>query len=198
MTTLNLAVAADADGASERQDGTLFGAGGTGTSVISSTAAGTRSIAGHRFTGVTIAVGSTINTCVCRVAATSTSFDDILGHIYLNDVDNAANFTDEADVQSRAKTTANTAWSATALGTSYVTTPGFAAALQEVIDRAGWASGNAVCVLFNGDNSATARTYQIEAYPNAGTEHPLLDIDYTAPAAASGNPWWGQRGGFWG
>lgn len=196
-TTLNLEIGASADDAWEAQNGTLFTSTDTRFIAQAWSTTDSRLNGGGRFTNITVAVGSTINSCVLQLRAIATTEDDMRSDVYFNDVDDAADFSTEADVTSRTLTTATASWVALSQGTSYVSSPALATVLQEVVDRAGWASGADVVVLVRGKN-ATNNTgnFYAEGWDHAGTEAPLLDIDYTAPGATT-NPGWYSRGGWW-
>lgn len=180
MPTFNGAVAANADDAEEKADGSGFSSTGTLlTCTASSISESTRSLVGLRFSNVTIPAGATIisSKLALKIHNTSASDDPDL-FIYANDVDNAANFSDEADVISRARTTANVAWDDGNIGQDVVrNSPDFKAVVQEVINRASWASGNALCIILVGRESLTGSLI-IEAYDNAGTTPAAIEIVY--------------------
>jgi hypothetical protein len=184
-TTINKQVAAGADDAFEQADGGGFSSSSFFHSNHANTTASQRFNVGWRFTDITIAAGSTIDACVLQVNVGSTGSDDPNVTLSFNDVDNAANFSTEADVTSRVITTATTDWVAIGLLTGFKTSPSIAAALQEVIDRAGWASGNAVVALSKGKSDIN-RSFAHTPYESSSANAAKLDIDYTA-AAGAGN-----------
>ena len=55
-------------------------------------------------------------------------------------------------------------------------TPNFASVVQEVVDRPGWASGNAMVVIITGSGKRVA-----EAYEGDVSGAPHLYIEYTLP-----------------
>ena len=179
-TTLNLQVGADDGDAEEADDNTSFNAGGITVNIWADTLAGSRLNSGFRFTGVTIAQGSTINTATCQLNADAGGLD-LACTILFENVDNSASFTTTADVTNRVRTAASVAWTAT-LVSGWNTSPSVVTPLQAVINRAGFASGNAVMPLFDGNNEAT-KTAIINAREVNTTLAAKLDIDYTAPAA---------------
>lgn len=141
---------------------------------------------GYRFTNVTIPAGSTITAATLNVEVYSGSYDDPDVTIYADDSDSAAAFTTTAnDISGRTQTTATTAWNATAIGTGIKTTPDFKTSVQEVIDRAGWASGNAMAIIYKGNSGSAIRTRAWDA----GTGSPAeISITYTAPAGGGQPP----------
>ena len=189
MATLSIRVAAAVDDATERSDDTNFATnGGANTSIFSG-----RSGAGgnpfwysaQRFQNVTIPPGSTINTATITFTSTTTETNSALTDIiYGNDVDDAANFTTDADIVNRAVTTASASYSVpTSLTTdSTYTSSDISTIIQEIIDRAGWASGNAICII-NKPNAATVGDdVNYYTYSASTTKAVLLDIDYSPPA----------------
>jgi hypothetical protein len=53
-------------------------------------------------------------------------------------------------------------------------TPDLQAVIQEIVNRSGWASGNAIAVVVNGTGRRTA-----QAFDSSQLGAPLLHIDYT-------------------
>ena len=53
-------------------------------------------------------------------------------------------------------------------------TPNLAQVLQEVVDRPGWASGNALTVIITGIGRRTAESFE-------GGAPPILRVDYVRP-----------------
>jgi len=106
--------------------------------------------------------------------------------ITMYDVDNAP-LVDTLGASQTAHATMTTAFSTwTTLpnfttGQAY-TSPNFATSLQEVVDRAGWISGNRVCVLLDGLGSSTSA---IRVITKAST---ALIIDTTVPPTPTPTP----------
>ncbi len=177
MTTLNRTITQSADDAQESG----------GTAVINGTTLNIGQPAhyiGLRFQNITIPAGSTINSAVFQGNVVSTSLDDPDILIYCQDHDNATAFAaGSAGISGRTLTTANTPWSATNIGAGYQTSPDFAAAVQEVIDRGGWASGNALALILKGNSSSS--NFRLVAYDDGGGSYTNLIIDYTAPGSNS-------------
>jgi len=109
---------------------------------------------GFRFTGVNIPNGVTITAAFLEVYVTAgglgaSSSDDPYFYIHAEDVDNAGAFTtSDYDISSRPRTSANVLWDETNIGEEdWKTSPDIASIIQEVIDRAGWVSGNALVII---------------------------------------------------
>lgn len=97
-------------------------------------------------------------------------------------VDNAPLFsTKTKNVSWRRKTTASVAWSPAAWKTvgeaaSNQRTPNLAPVVQEIVNRSGWVSGNALALIIAGKGKRVAESFD-------GDRHgaPLLHIEYTLP-----------------
>jgi parallel beta-helix repeat protein len=99
--------------------------------------------------------------------------------------DNAATFTTaKTNLSARPRTAAAASWSPAAWTKSQVgpgqRTPDLAAAIQEIVNRPGWASGNALAILITGSGRRTAYSFE-----GSKTLAPLLHIEY-APLPAAG------------
>ena len=191
MTTLNLVIGAGVDDAYERNDSVGFtsAAAFNYAANADSDANGSYSTGG-RFTNVTIGNGDTIDTAVMQVQYNNSNFeDDPLLDIHMEDVDDSANFTTTASVASRARTTASTFWDAEDIGLGYVTSPDFTAAVQEVVDRGGWASGNAMMVIQWTTGRATQRILRTHSYDDDSAKAWKLDITYTAAGFTGTGAW---------
>jgi len=131
---------------------------------------------------ITIPQGSTINSAV--ISGYVYIYDDPNLDIYCEDVDDSDDFTGTADINSRVRTTASVEWVATNIGTNaYKDSPDFASAVQEVVDRAGFSSGNSIGVIMVPKGTTNNGFYL------RSTEYtlpPSITIDYTEPEVGSG------------
>ena len=183
MTTINLQVGAGAD------DGFKYDA--SWTSVDTALDMGEYNTNSRsswmRFAGVTIAQGATIDVATLTFTARlSQSGATVNLTIQGEDADNATQVTSAADYNGRAKTTASVAWNAVAAWTAESTySPAdLKTIIQEIINRGGWSSGNAVSI-FVQDNASSASAFRPGySYDGSTTKAPKLDITYTAPIAA--------------
>lgn len=182
MPTINAVVGAGTDDATESIDLNVYLDTATTAQVRSNTDAGIRRAGGFRFTNITIPPGATISSATLSLTSSSTATDDMNADVYCHDVDNSPTFDSSSGPARRfvagAVTTATVAWVADALGTGYVSPASLAALVQEVVDRAGWASGNAITVLVVG-KSATDKRYTTNAFDGGGGSYAKLDITYT-------------------
>jgi hypothetical protein len=151
---------------------------------------------GLRFQNVTIAQGATINTAVVEFTAeenesgTSGTMD-----IYCEDVDDSSTFTTASNnISGRTLTTAKTSWTnaPTWAGGNTYDSADFTSAVQEVVNRAGWASGQDLSVIFVPITSTNDR--DAESYDENPSDAPKLKINYSAPLVADST--WEQNSTF--
>lgn len=182
-TTLNLIVGASLADTSESEGTAAVTATQTYVAKKANTSASLKRHGLLHFTGATVPQGATINSASLTLKPQSTLYDDVDGAVYCEDADEAAiGTTTNGDVTGRAKTTANTAWSADAMGTGDVSvdvTP----AVQEVIDRAGFTEST-INVLLT-PSSAVIKELRAVAYDSSTVNCARLDIDYTAGGGTS-------------
>jgi hypothetical protein len=130
-----------------------------------------------RFPDVTIPVGAIIQSAFVRVKSGATKTSDCYFDIYFNDADDAVAPTSAADANSKALTTETAAWTAGewTSGLKY-DTPDLKTLLQEIVDRPGWASGNAMMAMFLDDSSPDWKV--IIAYDTDPDNAPALHVVY--------------------
>jgi hypothetical protein len=181
--TVDEQVGAGADDAHEADSGAAFSATQTVLRLWThDTDAVSRYNVGLRFTTVPIAQGVTIDNGT-YVSVKVGSGVDIDADVLANDVDDAANFTDEADVTSRARTAASVTWTAT-LSAGFNNSPEIKTVIKEIVDRASWASNNALMVLL--DARVVAAIFpQPLSFENAAADAAKLHIEYTAGNGAA-------------
>ncbi len=157
----NKVVAASAD---DSQD-----LGGTNTingTTIGASLDATTEWVGLRFNSVNITQAATITVATLGVVPSATTEDEPLVTIFGEASDDCAAFTTGAsNISGRSRTSASVAWSSADLGangSSYHDAPSLVTVLQEIINRAGWVSGNDLCLVIQG-GSTTTRDLTIEA-----------------------------------
>ena len=179
MTTLNLQVAASTDDAWQNAAGTVD----TTAAIIGTLSTGNM-WAGFRFNNVTVPQGATINTATLQLYLNTTANDDLVADFYCEAADDAGTFTTGAsNISSRSRTTAKASVSATAIGVGWYSVTGLAAAVEEVTDRAGWASGNDLAIILD---ALAGISFQCRTWDFDTSLAAKLDIDYTA--ASAGQP----------
>lgn len=156
----------------------------TGTTIGASLDA-TTDWAAFRWQGVQIPVGATITTSYISAVPSGTGEDEPSVTVYLEDADNPGTFTTTAnDIGGRSRTS-GASWSSTDLGadgSTYFNTPSLNSLLQAVVNRGGWAPGNALVGIIQGGSTGT-RDLTIESFENAGSNPPKLHVEYTVPTA---------------
>ena len=189
MATLNLTTTEDTEAQSNTTKGKRAGDPGiiTNTSPVSpgSHGAGDQWCMAARFTGVTLANAETINSALFSLRANSTynaGANTITYIVCCQAADNAGALatsgSTDLDPGTRAGTTADSGtWTQTSVtgGTRY--SVDITSAVQEVVNRAGWASGNAIVVLVDTQTTCTNGEWQ-DYDSDSATLGPRLDIDY--------------------
>lgn len=129
------------------------------------------------FSSVSIPKGATITSAKLNLKATAKDGGTVKAIIYCNDVDNCAGFNTTASITGATVTTANTTWDISTWSTgSYYDTPDLTSAVQEVINRTGWASGNVLGFVFWDNGTDTGNNV------NTDSGHTTVTIDYLAPS----------------
>ncbi|HEY2955734.1 MAG TPA: PKD domain-containing protein [Candidatus Eisenbacteria bacterium] len=141
---------------------------------------------GMRWPGLAIPRGAIIRSAYIQFSAKESQSEVTSLTLRAQAADNPATFTNNTrDVSSRTRTTASTTWSPVAWTSGEVganqSTPNLGAVIQEVVNRTGWASGNAIAIIVTGTGHRTAWAYD----GNHGAA-PLLHVEYSpnpAPTA---------------
>lgn len=133
-----------------------------------------------RFLNVGIPQGAVVYSAVLKVRASASggTVTDIHAQVRADDSDNATAPTTAASLDGKPRTTAKVDWDPTVwtVGTEY-SPPDLAAVVQEVVDRAGWVSGNAL-QLFVEDDGSSAGTYMgFATLENVTYSEALLVVD---------------------
>ncbi|MGB5472525.1 MAG: LamG domain-containing protein, partial [Gammaproteobacteria bacterium] len=136
-------------------------------------------LVGMRFTGVAVPNGATITNAWIQFQVDETNTGATNVNIQGETSDSALQFTTvNSNISSRGRTTASIPWapvSWTTVGEAGPDqqTPDISAAIQEIVSRPGWASGNDMVIILTGSGERTAEAYNGDA---AGA--PLLHIEY--------------------
>ena len=139
---------------------------------------------GIRFTSVNIPQGSTIDSADVKLYTYSSTYDDMNGVIYGNDVDNAQDFSDNPHIISEAdrpRTSANVSWVENSIGAGVWATKSVTSIIQEIVNRESWSSGNALVLLFIA-NTDVSKVFRAKAYESSTTQCPKLYIEWTSGA----------------
>lgn len=140
-----------------------------------------------RFQNVTIPQGSTINSATLSMRAyASASTTTVNVTIRCFDEDDAAAISSESDYTGRDSTTAVVNWNNIGAWTAdtWYDAPDLASVVQEIVDRGGWSSGNAIMFrIVDNSSSADARRTPY-AYEGGSASAATIEIDYTLPNTA--------------
>lgn len=129
-------------------------------------------LAGVRFVGVTVPQGATVvSATVTFTLAFPPGASGPVGRLFGNDVDDAEAWSSSSNPSTMVRTAAYTSLD----GADEVID--VAAQVQEIIDRGGWASGNAM--RFGGGSTGAAGDVLWQDYANAPSDAAILDIEYT-------------------
>lgn len=135
----------------------------------------------YRFPDVTIPQDATIISAkITFVAFNDQSNNTMRNNIYCNDIDDAVAPTTGAGHNALARTTSFSAWDGEESWTENVTyeTPDFRAAVQEVVSRGSWSSGNALMVLIDDDGSDSGAARLVDTQDLGETTGALLTVTY--------------------
>jgi PKD repeat protein len=182
--TLSRAVAASADDAEESASGSVTLTSSDLELVYDSS----NQTVGIRFTNVTVPKNATITGAYVQFevdeATTGATSLTVAGQA----ADDPVTFvnTQKRNISSRPRTAASVGWLPPPWQTVQVAgkdqrTPDLSAIVQEIVDRAGWASGNAMVIVVTGTGVRTAESFN-------GTRAPVLQITYTTGSAANFAP----------
>ncbi len=139
-------------------------------------------IVGVRFNGVAIPPGATIHRAYVQFQADEAQSGSMSLMIQGEATDHAATFAQTpTNISSRSRTTASVSWSPVAwptVGEAVFAqqTSDIAAVIQEIANRPGWTSGNALAILVTGSGLRTA-----ESYDGLSTAAPLLHVEFFDP-----------------
>lgn len=138
-----------------------------------------------RFPSVNIPQGNTIDSAFVRfISNENRSGTTVDVNIYFNDVDNAVAPTDFTEAGNLSLTTNLANWSPGAwTDGSQEDTPSIISALQEVINRVGWSSGNALqLVIKNNGSSVSAFRDPSAIEQSSGAEKAELHVTWSEPS----------------
>ena len=176
--TLDVRVASSADDAEESATRSVS----LTSSDLELVADGSNQTVGMRFNGITIQKGTTINNAWIQFQTDQASNVQTTLTIRGQAADNAPTFTTAtANLSSRPRTTAAVGWSPVPWNTvgealEAQRTPNLKTVIQEIVNRAGWSSGNSLAILITGTGQRVA-----ESFNGVANAAPLLHIE-SAPA----------------
>ena len=141
-----------------------------------------------RFTTVAIPQGATIDDAKIQIYATAHSSGGSKTIVIDgNDVDDAAQASSEGDIRSATKTSATVTWTLPGSPSTgaWVDSPDIKTIIKEIVDRAGWSSGNDINLYFRGPATSADWSYTFRTYDYSGNAHgPKLVLNYSTSSAA--------------
>jgi hypothetical protein len=154
-------------------------------------------LVGIRFPNLAVPRGATITNAWIQFEATGVQTSATSLTIRAQAADNAGTFAKQGSskISTRIRTTSSAAWAPVSWNLANEAganqrTPDLTAVVQEIVNRTGWTSGNALAIIINGTGRRTAW-----AYDGKAASAPLLHIEYTTaplaravPAARGGAP----------
>jgi len=181
---VEIRVTASSDDAEERlATGKMFL---TGADLDFGTDAGSNStfdqLVGMRFSGLGIPSGATIDNAYLQFRADETDSVATSLTIRAEDADNSQAFSSaKHDLSSRTLSTSSVAWSPPAWTKNDAgldqRTPDLSAVVQDIVDRPGWLSDNALAILISGTGERVAEPVD----GNVPMFAPLLHVEYSVP-----------------
>ncbi|NNC96327.1 MAG: T9SS type A sorting domain-containing protein [Chitinophagales bacterium] len=135
-----------------------------------------RSFVGIRFQNVNIPIGASIDSASITFKARSSESGTCNLTFVCEDVDDATSYGgSDFDITGRSYTAATVTWNGVPnwIDNQLYTTPNLAVAVQEVVDRPGWISGNSLAFGVTGTDRREA-----DSYDGSSADAPLLYIRY--------------------
>ena len=182
VATLEVRVAASADDAEESPTGVID----LTSSDLELVNDGGDQTVGMRFNGVTIPHGAAISNAYVQFQVDEADTEATSLTIRGDSTDNAATFTTATgNISSRRRTASAVSWSPVPWSTVGAAgpdqrTPNIAAIIQEIVNRAGWSSGNSLAIIITGTGHRTA-----ESFNGLAAAAPLLHVDYVVGGGGS-------------
>jgi hypothetical protein len=142
---------------------------------------GTNQLVGLRFASLAVPKGAVVTRAYVQFAADEAQSEATSLTIHGQAADNAATFSTATKPSTRTRTSASATWSpppwttAGQAGTDQRTSD-LAMPVQEILNRPGWASGNALVLIITGTGHRTAASFE-----GSATAAPLLHVEYTVP-----------------
>jgi len=155
-----------------------------------------------RFQNVTIPKGAVIDSAFLNIYAHEDEADEARVNIFAEAADNSPIFTEAEAITARTWTTTKIEWNITEPWTMWkpYRSPDLKSVIQEVVNREGWASGNALTLYFRGEDQGASlldNARDFESYENIedpedggdGLHHPeripTLIVYYSVSTAVS-------------
>jgi PKD repeat protein len=186
--TLDVGVATGSDDAEEAPTGGV----NLSSSDLELVNDGSDQTVGIRFTGVSVPSGSTIDSAYVQFTTDEVTTGATSLTVRGEASGNAGTFTTATfNVSSRLRTAASVPWVPAAWNTVGETgqnqrTPDLSAVVQEIVNRADWASGNALAVIVTGTGRRTARAFELGPAPVLHVVYRTGPVTNRAPTVNAG------------
>uniref|UniRef100_A0A540V9H0 Tandem-95 repeat protein n=1 Tax=Litorilinea aerophila TaxID=1204385 RepID=A0A540V9H0_9CHLR len=184
-SSLEVRVGASSDDAEERANGRVV----LSSSDLELIRERDDQVVGIRFAGVAIPQGATIVNAYIQFTVDEATSEATNLTIQGEAADHASTFVNvDGNISGRPRTGASVAWVPPAWPTRDVAgpdqrTPNLAGVIQEVVNRPGWASGNALAIIITGSGKRVAQSYNKNP-ANA----PLLHVEFSTDGAVNRAP----------
>ncbi len=181
---VSVRVAADNDDAEERiSDGNMY-RNSPDLEFVYDNFVGGLQIVGMRFRNLAVPQGATINSAYLEFETDETDSGSTNLVIFGQDTDDANQFANnDGNISSRARTAATVNWSPSAWNSvnQLHQTPDISTIIKEIVDRAGWSSGNDIVIMVEPGTGCSNVNCQRTAESNDGesASAPLLVLDYS-------------------
>lgn len=138
-----------------------------------------------RFTNITLNQGTTITSAKITFQARTGDSNNVLSKIYGLDVDNVGDF-EFGDPTGDTRTTANADWDVNGItGGNNYDTSNIGSIVQEIINRGGWSSGNAIGFVIVNDGTGDGIYHDFDSYDGDSINAPLLTIEYSGSSPSA-------------
>lgn len=136
-----------------------------------------------RWDNITIPQGATIDVAYITVQARGTGNDGagVASNLYFEDADDPTAPVDKDDAYGRTKTTAFTAWDDEDFIVDVETnSPSIKDVVKEIVDRGGWASGQAMQLLWYDNTSGDPKFYDLHSYDGVAAKAVKLHVEWSS------------------
>ncbi|OQY26964.1 MAG: hypothetical protein B6244_12075, partial [Candidatus Cloacimonetes bacterium 4572_55] len=187
---LNLRINTGSDDAEEAESGGVY-LTSSDLELVEDESSGSQTV-GMRFTGVTVPQGATVTNAYVQFEVDETTSTSTSLEVRGNDVNNASTFVNSnGNISGRTVTDALVNWNPPAWNQEDANgedqrTPDISSIIQEIVDRSGWNSGNAIALIITGSGERVAKAYELN--PNGPDVAPELHIEYYEGTAANTAP----------
>ncbi len=142
---------------------------------------------GYRFQTVAVANSATIDVSYIELYAVGTGHTGVKSKVMGHDVDDSPDYsTCDLDTRiSSVATTAKTDWDPSSwLDNIWHQSPSIVDSVQEIVDRGGWVSDQAMGILHGDDGTTSINIITSDSYDTDTTKAPKLHIEFTAAGGA--------------